>query len=407
EAPPGTGKTTRVPPALAEAFPGGKILVLEPRRLAARWSSQRVAQETGATWGREVGYQVRFEDRTQAETRLIYLTQGVFSRRLLRDPELKGIAVVVLDEFHERNLDNDLALAWLVRLHSQGLGPRVLVMSATLPAGLSEKLGGPPTVMCEAPLFPVIQTYTIPQGTLENSVREAVEKESPRQPGEHTLVFLPGMREIRACERELTSLATRRKAEIKILHGSLPVSEQDQVLAPCPDRCRWILATNVAETSLTIPGVSCVIDSGLARRHDQRPGKAAHILEVARISQFSARQRAGRAGRTGPGKCVRLFTQADFHNRPEADTPEILRTDLAEIGLFLARLSVSPLELPWLDSPTSERWESALGLLEALGALKGGGLTELGGHMADVPLHPRLSRFLLKAPGKRAVAVAV
>ena len=405
EAPPGTGKTTRVPPALWRAFPQGKILVLEPRRLAARWSSQRVAQELGMVWGQEVGYQVRFEDRTSAATRLIYLTQGIFSRRLLHDPQLRGVAVVVLDEFHERNLDNDLALAWLRRLGRSG--PAVLIMSATLPSNLSAHLGGSPTLVCPAPMFPVEISFVTPRGTLEQSVKEAVDKHSPRGPGEHTLVFLPGMREIRACQRELTVLAERRRADILVLHGSLPANEQDRALQECPQGNRWILATNVAETSLTIPGVTCVVDSGLARRHDHRPGRAAHILEVARIPQFSARQRSGRAGRTGPGRCVRLFSEADFLNRPQADVPEILRTDLAELGLFLARLGVAPRDLDWLDSPSPERWECALRLLHDLGALSQGHLTELGGHMADLPLHPRLSRFLLKAPGRRAVALAV
>jgi len=390
QAPPGTGKTTRVPLACLQEGPG-QVWVLEPRRLAARYSARWVAAGLGEELGQTVGYQVRLDSRVSAQTRLIYMTQGVFGRRLLENPDLKGVDLVILDEFHERSLDNDLALAWLRGRPT----PKVLIMSATLPADLSQKLGQVPVVTCQSPLFPVAIGYE-PHSTLSALL--------PHSQGSG-LVFLPGMREIRRQFEALTPTAARCGARLQILHGSLTSQEQDQVLQADPAQKRWVLTTNVAETSLTVPGVSWVADSGWARTSIQPPGAALSRLETLRISKFSADQRCGRAGRLGPGQCIRLYSQADWSARPQEEIPEILRTDLT--GLVLFWLQVRCPHLEWLDEPPPAAWEASLELLERLGARRKQRLTPLGQAMARLPLDPRLGRFLLGWPrpeGARAAA---
>lgn len=386
EAPPGTGKTTRVPAALLEDVEG-QIWVLEPRRLAARWTSRWVAQQRGEELGETVGYQVRLDSRVGPKTRLIYLTQGVFVRRLLDNPQLRGVALVILDEFHERSLDNDFALAWMRRSTDR----KTLIMSATLGADLTTRLGEVPIVRCESPLFPVAIGYDPSPVGLEQKLALGVKHS--RGSG---LIFLPGMREIRRCAQHLSSLAQKQGAELQILHGSLSSAEQDAVLQAPPNQLRWVLTTNVAETSLTVPGISWVIDSGLARVAVTPPGAALSRLETQRIAQFSATQRAGRAGRTGPGQCLRLYGEADLRNRPQAETPEIARADLSGLVLQLTLLDNAPLE--WLDAPPQPAWEAALKLLHQLGALRRGKLTPLGKAMLRLPLEPRLAAFLLGWP---------
>lgn len=390
EAPPGTGKTTRVPLACLKDGPG-QVWVLEPRRLAARYSARWVASGLGEEPGRTVGYQVRLDSRISAETRLIYMTQGVFARRLLDNPSLRGVDLVILDEFHERSLDNDLALAWL----RARVGPKVLIMSATLPVELSQRLGEVPVVTCQSPLFPVAIGYE-PHSTLSALL--------PHSQGSG-LVFLAGMREIRRHFEALSPTAARCGARLQILHGSLSSQEQDQVLQADPRQKRWVLTTNVAETSLTVPGVNWVADTGWARYSVQPPGAALSRLETLRISQFSAAQRCGRAGRLGPGQCLRLYSQADWSARPQVEIPEILRTDLTGLALFWLQLNCPQLE--WLDPPPPAAWQAALELLERLGASRGRHLTDLGQAMARLPLEPRLGRFLLGWPrpeGARAAA---
>ncbi|MBX3166563.1 MAG: ATP-dependent RNA helicase [Candidatus Eremiobacteraeota bacterium] len=389
EAPPGTGKTTRLPPACLEHF-GGQIWVLEPRRLAARYSARRVSELLGEPLGETVGYQVRLDSRVSGKTRLIYMTQGVFARRLIDNPGLRGVDLVILDEFHERSLDNDLALAWL---RSQ-TRCKVLIMSATLPPDLAQQLGKVPLVRCQTPLFPVAIGYE-PQGTLSQLL--------PQTQGSG-LVFLPGMGEIRRQAEGIAAAATRCKARLQILHGSLAPAEQDQVLGADPAEKRWVLTTNVAETSLTVPGVHWVVDSGLARSLVQPPRASLSRLETRRISQFAAAQRCGRAGRLGPGQCLRLYSQRDFAARPAMETPEILRSDLS--GLVLFWLQLGRPELAWLDTPPEAAWEAALGLLQQLGACRGQGLSELGQAMAQLPLEPRLARFLLACPGPQGARAA-
>jgi ATP-dependent helicase HrpB len=389
EAPPGTGKTTRVPPACLEQF-GGQVWVLEPRRLAARYSARWVAGLLGERLGERVGYQVRLDSQVSGRTRLIYMTQGVFARRLMDNPSLKDVDLVILDEFHERSLDNDLALAWLRGQSSC----KVLIMSATLPPDLASKLGEAPLVRCETPLFPVAIGYE-PQATLSQLL--------PQTEGSG-LVFLPGMGEIRRQAEGIQAAATRCGARLQILHGSLSPAEQDQVLGADPDEKRWVLTTNVAETSLTVPGVHWVVDSGWARMLVQPPGASLSRLETQRISQFSAAQRTGRAGRLGPGQCIRLFSQRDFAARPSMEAPEILRSDLS--GLVLFWLHLGRPELNWLDAPPQAAWEAALQLLRQLGACQGRGLSELGRAMARLPLEPRLARFLLGCPGPQGARAA-
>lgn len=389
EAPPGTGKTTRVPPACLTQF-SGQVWVLEPRRLAARYSARWVSELLGQGLGETVGYQVRLDSRVGPQTRLIYMTQGVFARRLLDNPGLKGVDLVILDEFHERSLDNDLALAWL-RSQSQC---KVLIMSATLPADLSQKLGDVPLIRCETPLFPVAIGYEA-GATLSQLL--------PQAQGSG-LVFLPGMGEIRRQAEGLQAAATRCQARLQILHGSLTPAEQDQVLGADPAEKRWVLTTNVAETSLTVPGVHWVVDSGWARTLVQPPGASLSRLETQRISQYAATQRCGRAGRLGPGQCIRLYSQRDFSARPAMEIPEILRSDLS--GLVLFWLQLDRPHLDWLDAPPEAAWQAALKLLEQLGACQGSGLSELGEAMARLPLEPRLARFLLGCPGPQGARAA-
>lgn len=396
EAPPGTGKTTQVPPACLDLWPG-QIWVLEPRRLAAKYAARWVSSQLGQALGQQVGYQVRLDSCCGPNTRLVYMTQGVFARRIAQRPDLDGVDLVILDEFHERSIDNDLALAWL-RRHSRC---RVLIMSATLPANLAERLGHPPHLVATSPLYPIALGYEASQQAVEQKLASVL----PESRGSG-LVFLPGMAEIRRSAQHLQPLARRCGAQIQILHGSLEPQEQDRVLQATPDSKRWVLTTNVAETSLTVPGVSWVVDSGLARVPVQPPHSTLSRLETVRISQFSAVQRCGRAGRLGPGQCLRLYSEAEFLARPASDPPELLRSDLS--SLVLLWLHLGQPQLDWLDEPPPAAWEAALRLLRRLGAIgEKNGLTELGKSMAGLPVEPRLGRFLLGYPrdsGRRAVA---
>lgn len=393
EAPPGTGKTTRVPAAMLESLEG-QIWVLEPRRLAARWAAQRVANLRGEALGERVGYRVRLDSRCGPNTRLVYMTQGVFTRHLQSHPELAGVSLVILDEFHERTLENDLALAWLRRARSV----KTLVMSATLPGGLDQQLGAP-LLSCSLPLHRVETHYRDGGKSLEQGVLEGVRE----LPGSG-LIFLPGMREIRSVQRQLEPLAGRRGVRLQILHGSLPGPEQDEVLQANPKELRWVLCTNVAETSLTVPGISWVIDSGLARVSVHPPGQPLSRLETRKISQFSATQRTGRAGRQSAGTCLRLYSERDFQARPECEQPQILQQDLGDLTLSLLALGNPPLE--WLVAPPAERWQAALQLLEQLGACQRQAITPLGRAMAELPLEPRLARLLLGWPGREGVRAA-
>ncbi len=382
EAAPGAGKTTRVPPALLQR---GDVLVLEPRRLAARMAARRVAQEMGEKVGETVGYQVRFEDVSGPKTRLRFLTEGVLTRRLLSDPELRGVTTVVLDEFHERHLESDLALALLRRLQkTKRPDLRLVVMSATLDAApIAKYLDQCPVFTQTVAVHPLEISYTPHSSqSLEDQVASAVEK---LLGGGDILVFLPGAAEIRRAARALEGIAKRAGLLVAPLHGDLSPSEQDRAVAPA-DQPKVILSTNVAESSVTIEGVRAVIDSGLVRVASDSPWTGLPSVEVKRISQASAKQRAGRAGRLGPGKAIRLYTEQEFHRLASAETPEILRRELSQTVLYLRAIRSPKLE--WLDAPPEAAWDAASALLDKLNVTP---------DMAELPLPPRLAKLVVEA----------
>lgn len=395
EAPPGAGKTTRVPPALLDLVPG-EVIVLEPRRIAARAAAMRVAFELGERAGETVGYQVRFDEVASARTRLRFVTEGILARRLLADPKLPGVSALVLDEFHERHLPGDLTFAL-----AQRLLPRVklVVMSATLDAApLAEHLGAV-TLRSEGRRFPVeIEHLEKPdERRLGDQVAAAVRKLTVPGTDGDVLVFLPGAAEIRHAAQACAEIAAARDLLLVPLHGDLPAEEQDRALTPARRR-KVILSTNVAETSVTVPGVTAVVDSGLARIAGHSAWSGLPSLQVAKISRASATQRAGRAGRTAPGRALRLYTRHDFDSRPDHHAPEIERLDLAGTVLELRAAGIDPERLSWLDPPPPSSMQAAQELLSRLGLVEAGGAaTALGRDCARFPLHPRLSRLLMEA----------
>jgi ATP-dependent helicase HrpB len=391
EAPPGAGKTTRVPPALLDLV-NGEVLVLEPRRLAARLAARFVAGARGEAVGETVGYQVRFEEVAGPRTRLRFLTEGVLTRRLLSDRTLTAVGCVVLDEFHERHLEGDLALALLRRLQRTSRPDlKLVVMSATLDTGpVADYLGGAWVLRSEGRQYPLEIEYTPHSATpLEQQVAGALERLDTKG---HTLVFLPGAAEIRRAQSACGPLARRLGLAVLPLYGDQSPEEQDRAVLPSEQR-KVILSTNVAESSITIEGVSTVIDSGLARVAGHSPWSGLPVLQVARISQASANQRAGRAGRTGPGRAIRLYPLEEFVRRPAHDTPEIVRADLAPAALLVEAMGAGSLSaLEWLDSPPAAHLKNADALLAQLGATGAAGK-----EMARYPLHPRLARLILEA----------
>ena len=403
EAAPGAGKTTRVPPAVLQF--GGSVLVLEPRRIAARLAARRVAAELGEPVGQTIGYQVRFEEIASTQTRLRFLTEGVLTRRMLSDPNLAGVSTVILDEFHERHIETDLALALLRRLQ-QTKRPdlRIIVMSATIDAAPVQRfLNHAPLVRSEGRLFPLEIGFTpYSAAPLEEQVALAAERLLATEASGDILVFLPGAAEIRRAARASESLARRFHLAIAPLYGDLSPAEQDAAVEPGPRR-KLILSTNIAESSITIEGVRLVIDSGLARVASDSPWTGLPRLEIKRISKASARQRAGRAGRTAPGRVTRLYTGEDLHRRPDHDEPEITRRELSQLCLQLEVAGIrDPLELEWLEAPSRAHVDAAEALLTRLRA-RGPEAKKL----ARFPLHPRLARVVLDAgvEGARAAAL--
>jgi ATP-dependent helicase HrpB len=390
EAPPGAGKTTRVPPALLEIV-SGEVVVLEPRRIAARMAARRVAWEAGEQVGQTVGYQVRFEEAVGPRTRLRFVTEGVLTRRLLSDPGLKGVAAVVLDEFHERHLESDLALALLKRLQQTRPDLRIVVMSATLDAApVAHYLQDCPVLRSEGRQFDLsISHLPYSPKPLETQLTEALELLIAEQPSGDVLAFLPGAAEIRRAMRESQAVARRAGLLVLPLHGDLTPAEQDRAVAPASQR-KVILATNVAESSVTVEGVTAVIDSGLARIATYSQWTGLPTLHVGRVSKASAKQRAGRAGRTGPGRVLRLYTMEDYLHRPDYDEPEIARSELSQLCLALRAMRIA--EIDWLDAPPTAAVERAESLLDRLGAT--GAMVQ---QLARYPLHPRLSRILIAA----------
>lgn len=398
---PGAGKTTRVPRAMLDVV-AGQVLVLEPRRLAARMAARRVAAEMGEEPGATVGYQVRFERVAGPATRLHFLTEGVLTRRMLSDPDLKGVDAVVLDEFHERHLESDLALALLRRLQERRPELRLVVMSATLDAEpVAQFLGDCATLRSKGRAFPLtIEHLPYSPAPLEEQVRNAVERLVREGESGHILVFLPGAAEIRRAQRACEEIARRTDRLLLPLFGDLAPEEQDRAIAPSR-KGKIILSTNVAESSVTIDGVTAVVDSGLARQATWSPWTGLPTLTVGRISQASAVQRAGRAGRTAAGRVLRLYPQMDFQQRAEHETPEILRGDLAQFCLLLRAMGVDdPLSLRWLDAPPEAALAQANLLLDRIGA-RG----EDAKKIMRLPVHPRLARMIEEAT-RRGVGLA-
>jgi len=403
QAPPGSGKTTRIPPALRDAFAAaGEIVVLEPRRIAARAAAGYVARQGGGRLGDDVGYQVRFERVGGPKTRLWFVTEGMLTRRLAHDPFLENIAVLVLDEFHERHIHADVALAVACELQ-RTVRPdlKLVVMSATIDAEpIAAHLGGCPILTAEGRRYPVDVHYLTPAAhePLPGRVVAALDLALRSRPGD-ILVFLPGIGEIRRVGDAVAPLARTHDCELLFLHGNLSLDEQQRVLCPSSHR-RIILATNVAETALTIDGVTTVIDSGLARVSRYDPKHGINSLELTAISRASADQRTGRAGRTAPGTCFRLWSSAEQLGRLEREVPEIARLDLAELVLQLRSWGLcDPAGMAWLDAPSAAALRRAESLLAELGATDspGGSLTDVGECMLRVAATPRLARMLVAA----------
>ncbi|WP_414693121.1 ATP-dependent helicase HrpB, partial [Pelagibacterium sp.] len=402
-APPGAGKTTRVPLALLDApWRGdGRIIMLEPRRLAARAAARRMAQTLGEAVGETVGYRVRLDTRVSARTRIEVVTEGVFTRLILDDPELTGIAAVLFDEFHERSLDGDLGLA--LALDATALRPdlRLLVMSATLDgAAVASLLGEAPVISSQGRAFPVETRHIVPAPTarIEQTVTAAVRRALDDDTGS-ILVFLPGQAEIRRTAEALAPMLGP-DTDIAPLYGQLTAAEQDRALQPSPPgRRKVVLATSIAQTSLTIEGVRIVIDSGLSRLPVYEPGTGLTRLETRKVSRAAADQRRGRAGRTEPGVCYRLWHEGQTASLVAFDPPEIREADLTGLVLDLAGWGVSdPVSLAFLDPPPAPAWAEAVALLQGLGALDvNQRITAHGTLLARLPLHPRLGHMIARA----------
>ena len=405
-APPGAGKTTRVPPAIIDSGllsrEHSSVILLQPRRVAARAAASRIAEERGGAVGQEVGYHIRFERRLGPRTRIRVLTEGILTRTLLRDPFLEGVGAVVLDEFHERSLDVDLALALLKEVRATVREDLLLVvMSATLDAGpVAEFLDGAPIVRSEGRTFPVaIEHRPDPKGklSLEHAATVVLDSIDAGDSGD-ALIFLPGMDEIRRMMRMIGPAAEAAGRLVLPLHGQLSAAEQDRALRPA-DRPKLVLATNVAETSLTIDGVRLVVDGGLARFASYDPARGIDRLELGRISRASAEQRAGRAGRTAAGRCIRLWSPREERGMAARDVPEIRRVDLAPTVLALKAWGrADPAQFGWFEAPPEEAIRAAEVTLQSLGALGAEGhLTSLGDMLMRLPVHPRLARLMLYA----------
>ncbi len=411
EAPPGAGKTTRVPLALLNEpwLAGQKIVMLEPRRLAARAAAERLASELGEKVGETVGYRIRLDSKVGPTTRIEVVTEGILTRRLQQDPALEGVGLLIFDEFHERSLDADLALALSLNgreLFRDEQPLKILLMSATLEGErLASVLDDAPILRSEGRMYPVAMRWGrpfVPGEFIEPRVVQTVLDALNDETGS-LLVFLPGQAEIRRVHQQLAQ-ALESQSDILLcpLHGELELAAQRAAIEPAPSGLRKVvLATNIAETSLTIDGVRVVIDAGLARVPRFDPGSGMTRLDTQRISRASATQRAGRAGRLEPGVCYRLWSEDQHAQLAAYGTAEIMQADLAGLALQVARWGVSAQELVWLDAPPAASYAQAQQLLERLGAMnpaspQGGTLTAHGEAMAELPAHPRIAHLLLR-----------
>lgn len=416
QSPPGSGKTTRVPPALLAdpGLPAGaQIWVLLPRRLAAKMAALRVAEERGEKVGAAVGYHFRFEKALSKQTRLVFLTEGMLVRKLLGDPRLSGVHTVILDEFHERHLASDVALAYLRHLQNTSRPDlKLCLMSATFDAqALGRFLGGAPVFQAETPQYEVQVQYLaeLSRQPMERLVAEHFRRH-PLESGEDTLVFLPGMAEIRRTQEALRQ-GKAGPMELLALHGSMPPEDQQKIFQKF-SRPKVVLATNIAESSLTIPGLRRVVDSGWHRQAEYSWWSGIPRLETRPIPQASAEQRAGRAGRTGPGTCYRLYTRWELESRPREGRPEIQRADLTQTFLELLALDIGDWEkFPWLETPPAAVQSHCLELLAQLGAAESREghwrITPLGRQLSALPVHPRLGRLLLEGRERGVAAAAL
>ncbi len=407
QAPTGSGKSTQIPQFLLEnnILGNGQAVILQPRRLAARLLSKRVAEERFSPLGREIGYQIRFENKTSRETKIRFVTEGILLRQLLSDPQLKGINAIVFDEFHERHLETDLALALAKKLQASSRPDLlIVVMSATLQTSLLEQyLPGAKLLTTEGRTFPVTHSY-VPLGAgnqrpIWEVANDAVKKWVQTNTKGDILIFMPGGFEIRKTIDALNSNFALKDWLILPLYGDLPPDQQDAAVATYRKR-KIVVATNVAETSITIDGILCVIDSGIARVASYDTHRGINTLLLEKISRASADQRAGRAGRTAPGDCLRLWSNKDHESRSEQELPEIKRIDLSETILLLKSCGIDNLTtFDWIEPPTEIALKKATTLLTDLGALhpENEVITPTGKRMVDFPAHPRYARMLLAA----------
>jgi len=421
----GSGKTTQVPQILDEEGlsrlaadgSGGRIVVLQPRRLAARAVARRVAQEMGTRLGDVVGYRTRHERADSAATRILFMTDGLFARMALASPRLEGIGTVVLDEFHERGIHTDISAGTVRRLQSGARKDlRLVIMSATLDAARTVAAFGGQSLSVPGRVHPVRVDFAgdpppaphgrpVPGSEVWHRAAAATVKALEEEPDGHVLVFMPGRSEIsRTIDSLQRSLGSRSGISLHALHGSQTAEEQDAALVPTQGR-KVIVATNIAQTSLTIDGVRTVVDAGLARVARFDPRRDLNALRLEPISRASAEQRAGRAGRTAPGQCVRLWSAASHARRAEHDEPEVERVELSEAILLLSALGErDAMSFPWVDPPPAESLERARGVLRATGAFdEADRITPLGRAMSRIPSHPRLARALVEADRRGCV----
>jgi ATP-dependent helicase HrpB len=391
---PGAGKTTRIPPALTS---DGPVILLQPRRVAARAIARYIASERGWTLGREAGWHVKFDRNFSADTRLLTATEGILTARLRQDPLLSDFRTVVIDEFHERSIHADLGLALAKQAWTARGDLRIVVMSATLDAeAVAEYLGGCQVFEIPGRLHPLTVEYR-PGSSVGDAAHELT-----RLTDGQILCFLPGAGEVRRVAEQIRA-RVGAPYEVIELHGSLDADDQDRAVADRPGK-RIIVATNIAETSLTVPGVTAVIDTGVHKVARYDPQRALDTLDTERISLDSATQRAGRAGRIGPGLVRRLWSHSD-RLRPHRE-PDILRMDLCAPMLDILSWGGDPVTFDWFEPPPESAIAAALELLDALGAVADRRLTECGRAMSRLPVHPRLARILVEAGGSRAVALA-